>query len=197
MQGALDFYYDIGSPYSYIAAARIEDAAQERGVTVRWRPFLLGGVFRAVGNTMPAAVPARAKYMLDDLRRWADALKIPFNFSSSFPHNTLLAMRALSAAKSTELVALSQSLFRAAWVDNLDVSSPDVVAQALGETGPSLIQATQHPEIKERLKTTTQAAIDAGAFGAPSFVVDGALFWGNDRLEQALAAVQRPSKLGA
>ena len=197
MQGALDFYYDIGSPYSYIAAARIEDAAREKRVTVRWRPFLLGGVFRAVGNTMPAAVPARAKYMLDDLRRWADQLDIPFKFSSSFPHNTLLAMRALSAANSDELVSHSLSLFRAAWVDNLDISRPDVVAQALGEAGPSLIEATQDPKIKERLKTTTQTAIDAGAFGAPSFVVNGALFWGNDRLEHALAAAQLPNKLGA
>ena len=84
MSESIDFYYDIASPYSYIAAARIRDAATGASVTINWKPFLLGGVFRAVGNTMLAALPARARYLSNDLVRWANDCNIPFQFSSSF-----------------------------------------------------------------------------------------------------------------
>lgn len=188
MVSALDFYYDIASPFSYLAAARITPVAEASGVTVRWRPFLLGGVFQAAGNRMPAAVPARGRYMFTDLDRWSKKLGVPFRFSSSFPHNSLLAMRALTAAEEGERVALSLALFRAAWVEDRDVSKPDVVGEALGGRGPALIEASGDPAVKERLRVTTQAAIDAGAFGAPSFVVGDALYFGNDRLEWAVEA---------
>lgn len=188
MVSALDFYYDIASPYSYIAAARISPIAEASGVAVRWRPFLLGGVFQATGNRMPAAVPVRGRYMLVDLTRWAKKYAIPFRFSSSFPHNSLLAMRALTAAEEGERVALSLALFRAAWAEDRDVSKPDVVGEALGGRGPALLDASGDPAVKERLRVTTQAAIDAGAFGAPAFVVGEALYFGNDRLEWAIEA---------
>jgi len=192
MSQPLDFYYDIASPYSYLAAARIDDLAQESGVHVQWKPFLLGGVFRAVGNTMPAAVPARGRYLARDLLRWAEKHAIPFNFSSSFPHNSLVAMRALTAAPPDQIRPLSQALFRAAWVEDLDVSDPTVVGTVLGEHGGTLLEAAQDPAVKEQLKVLTQAAIDAGAFGAPSFVVGGELYWGNDRLAMAVEAARSP-----
>lgn len=183
---ALDFYYDIASPYSYIAAARLEPLAAAAGVTVNWRPFLLGGVFAATGNKMPAAVPARGRYLFADLLRWSKKHGIPFRFSSSFPHNSLVAMRALTAADDSERVAATHALFRAAWVEDRNVSKPEVVAEALGARGAALVEAAGDAAVKERLKATTQAAIDAGAFGAPSFVVGGVLLWGNDRLEWAI-----------
>jgi len=184
----LTFYYDVASPYSYISAARIKDVSQRSNVTVQWTPFLLGGVFRSVGNTMPGALPARAKYMLKDLTRWSKAWDIPFKFSDTFPHNSLLAMRALTAAPKDRVEDLSLSIFRAAWVHNLDMSKPDIVADALGDLAPELLAATQDPAVKDRLKETTQDAVDAGGFGAPSFVVGNELYWGNDRLEMAVLA---------
>ncbi|MEE2755677.1 MAG: 2-hydroxychromene-2-carboxylate isomerase [Myxococcota bacterium] len=188
MSKVLTFYYDVASPYSYISAARINDVARRSSVTVRWTPFLLGGVFRSVGNTMPGALPARAKYMLKDLSRWSKSWNIPFTFSDSFPHNSLLAMRALTAAPMDCIEQLSLSIFQAAWVHNQDISKPDVVKGALGDLADELLTATQDPAVKERLKQTTQEAVDAGAFGAPSFVVGDELYWGNDRLEMAVVA---------
>ncbi len=184
------FYYDIGSPYSYIAAHRIEELAAARGVEVTWRPLLLGGVFRAAGNTMPAAVPARGRYMLTDLQRWASHAHIPFRFSSSFPHNTLLAMRVLTAADADELIPLSLALFRATWADDRDIGDPAVIADVLGDRAEALMGKAREVGTKNRLRATTDAAVAAGAFGAPTFVVGDALYWGNDRLEWALDAAR-------
>lgn len=185
------FYYDIGSPYSYIAANRIERLAAEREVEVTWRPFLLGGVFRAAGNTMPAAVPARGRYMLTDLKRWAAREQLPFRFSSSFPHNTLLPMRVLTAADADELIPLSLALFRAAWADDRDISDPEVIVDVLGARAETLMARAREMGAKNRLRATTDAAVAVGAFGAPTFVVGDALYWGNDRLEWALDAARQ------
>lgn len=184
------FYYDIGSPYSYIAAHRIRGLAAARGVDVTWRPFLLGGVFRAAGNTMPTAVPARGRYMLTDLQRWAAQAEVPFRFSSSFPHNTLLAMRVLTAADADELVPLSMRFFKAAWADDLNVSDGAVIRDLLGDRADELLERAREIGTKNRLRATTDAAVAAGAFGAPTFVVGEALYWGNDRLEWALDAAK-------
>ena len=194
MSGSLDFYYDIASPYSYLAAHRVAKISDAGSVDVRWKPILLGGIFRATENTMPAAVPARGRYMLKDLARWAERIGVPFHFSSTFPHHSLVAMRALTAAPTALLPELSLALFRATWVENKDLSQVDVVTAALGTHGPDLVTATQDPTVKAKLMSVTQEAIDAGAFGAPSFVVDGELFWGNDRLEMALDVAQRKSE---
>ncbi len=184
------FYYDVGSPYSYIAAHRIRELAKSRGVDVTWRPFLLGGVFRAAGNTMPAAVPARGRYMLTDLQRWAAREDVPFKFSSSFPHNTLLAMRVLTAARADELVALSMAFFRATWADDLNIGDPAVIADLLGDDADRLLAKAREVGTKNRLRATTDAAVAAGAFGAPTFVVGECIYWGNDRLEWALDAAR-------
>ena len=185
----LQFFYDVASPYSYLAAARIERVAQTANVTVRWTPFLLGGVFRSVGNTMPAAVPARAAYLFKDLNRWALADETEFRFSSTFPHNSLLCMRVLTAAPADLLIPLSQRLFKAAWVDDKNIGDPEVVREVLGDHA-YLIEATTDPAIKASLIETTSAAVELGAFGAPSFVVGEELFWGNDRLEMAIEAAR-------
>ena len=190
MSNHLEFYFDVSSPYSYLSAVRLHRLSETCEVSIHWKPFLLGGVFRSVGNVMPAALPARGRYLLKDLERWAQKEDIPFTFSSSFPHNSLRAMRALTAAHPTELIALSLAVFRGAWVENQNISDPTVLMALLGERGPSLMQAAEDPRIKEQLKTTTAAAVDHGAFGAPNFVVQDELFWGNDRLLMALEAAQ-------
>ena len=197
MAQKVDFYFDVSSPYSYLAAIRLGRLADSSRVSVIWKPFLLGGVFQSVGNVMPAALPARGRYLLKDLERWAKQDHIPFTFSSSFPHNSLTAMRALTAAEPHELKALSLAIFRGAWVENRNISEPDVLMDLLGERGPVLVTKSQDTAIKDKLKATTQTALDCGAFGAPSFVVDGELFWGNDRLQMALRAAQSDRSEGS
>ncbi|MCA9541438.1 MAG: DsbA family protein, partial [Myxococcales bacterium] len=130
-------------------------------------------------------------YMLHDLTRWAARLGVPFQFSASFPHNSLMAMRALTAAGEDERVALSHAIFRAAWVENRNISDPKVLADVLGDRAEALLAATSDPAVKAELMKTTQEAIDAGSFGAPTFLVNGELHFGNDRLDFALEAALR------
>ena len=185
MTAPLVFFYDVASPYSYLTFARIHDVAPRYQVSVDLCPFLLGGVFRATSNVMPAANPVRAKYLRRDLERCALRDDIPFHFSSSFPHNSLHAMRAITAAPSDIRLEVSRRIFKAAWVEDLNISTPEVCSEALGEYA-FLLEEGQAPEVKERLKEETARAVDAGAFGAPFFLVDEEAYWGNDRLEMAL-----------
>ncbi len=193
----LDFYFDIGSPYSYLAAERIAAGALSPAV-VRWRPFLLGAVFKVTGNHSPASAPAKARWMLEDLGRCATDIGVPFAFPSRFPLNTLVAQRALVAASRSggdATGALAAALFRAYWVDDRDVSDRAevaAIATAAGLDGGALVEATGAQPIKDELRRITEEAVAAGAFGAPSFVVDGALFWGHDPLDQVREAALGP-----
>src|SRR5262245_47658832 len=114
----IDFYFDIASPYSYLAATQLDALAARTGATVRWRPFLLGGVFKATGNHMPASIAAKARWMFDDLKRWAAHYGVPFQMTSHFPLNTLRTQRALAAAALADpesVRPLALALYRAAW----------------------------------------------------------------------------------
>ena len=186
MNSDIQFFYDIASPYAYLAAHRISKLSA--GTTIEWCPVLLGGIFKATGNTMPTAVPARASYIRKDLVRWANRFETPFVFSSSFPHNSLVAMRALTAIHDQARIDLSMALFHAAWVDDRDISQVEVLTEIFGQQASKITAETQNPVVKDALKKMTQQAIDWGAFGAPSFVVNGELFWGNDRLDMVLDA---------
>lgn len=186
MSAPLHFFFDVASPYSYLAFARIHDVASAHGVSISYRPFLLGGVFRATHNQMPSSNPARAQYLLKDLKRCASASQIPFVFSDSFPNNSLLAMRTITAAPIDEQVRIAGKIFKGAWVLNRDIGMPDVLASLLGEDTKYLHQTNQQ-SVKDMLRKTTDDAIAAGAFGAPFFLVNDESFWGNDRLEMAVS----------
>jgi 2-hydroxychromene-2-carboxylate isomerase len=186
MPAPLHFFYDVASPYSYLSYARIEDVAKPLGVSVIYRPFLLGGVFRATSNQMPAVVPARAAYLLKDLSRWSKKYAIPFKFSTSFPHNSLLAMRTLTAAAPESRDAIARRVFHAAWVFDRNIADPETLATVLGEDA-YLLEKASDQSVKDELRQTTEAAVEAGAFGAPFFLVGSADYWGNDRLEMAAA----------
>ena len=193
MTKTVNFFYDVASPYSYLAYARIEDVAKASGVSVNYRPFLLGGVFRATANTMPAAVPARARYLRKDLSRWSKQYAVPFKFSSSFPHNSLLAMRVITAAPEALRDTLAKKIFHAAWVFDQDIADSATLRDILGEHA-ALLDRTSDPSVKNELRQTTEDAIAAGAFGAPFFLVGSSEYWGNDRLEMAVAfAASQPS----
>ena len=185
----LDFYFDIGSPYSYLAATQIEAVAERIGAEVRWRPFLLGGVFKAVGNEMPARVASKARYMLQDLNRWAKHYDVPFQFSSRFPINSLKAQRALVAASRVAGPAsvgpFALALYRAYWVEDRDVADVDEVrraAEAAGLPADEILAAAESQEVKDELRAITDEAVSRGAFGAPTICIGDDTYWGNDRL---------------
>lgn len=189
----LEFFYDFVSPYSYLASTRVEAIAARAGATLRWRPFLLGGVLKATGNRAPFEVPAKGHHMWIDLRRWAARLGVPLVQPAVFPASSILALRAALAAEAAgRLVPFTHAVYRAYWGEGQDLSQPEVVSAAAGRAGldgPALLAAA--PAYKEALQRQTQEAVDRGAFGAPAFFVGEQLFVGNDRLdfvEEALRA---------
>ena len=188
MADNIEFFFDIGSPYSYLAATQMDALAKRTGATVHWRPFLLGGVFKAVGNTPPAALELKRDWMLGDLNMWADHYDVPFQMSSHFPVNSLLPQRALTAANTTTPERLPQfalELYRDYWADDRDVSKASRVqaaAERAGFDGERLVAMAAEQPIKDKLRAVTDEAVDRGAFGAPTFFVGEQMFWGNDRL---------------
>ena len=185
----LDFYFDIGSPAAYLAWTQIPKLVQETGAQLRSLPFLLGGAFKATGNASPVTIPAKGKWLIRDLQHWATEYGLPrIKMPASFPVNTLPFMRAMIAVQmhdASRYQLLGDALYAGMFVDGLDMNDPAVVGQVLAKAGfdPAAIGAmTQEPEIKAKLIANTDAAIAAGVFGAPSFVVDGELYWGQDRM---------------
>jgi len=186
---AVEFFFDVGSPYSYLAGARMPGLARSTGATVHWRPFLLGAVFKATGNEMPARVQAKARWMLEDLLRWGVQLSVPFRFPSRFPLNTLRAQRALTAvarAQPNLLPAAAMALFSAYWVEDRDVSDDAVIDAALRSCdidGARMLADAAMPEVKDLLRQWTDEAVNRGAFGAPTFFLGDAMYWGHDRID--------------
>ena len=186
MTKRVEFFYDVGSPYTYLAATQIDAIGKRHGAEVVWRPFLLGGVFKAVGNEAPARVAAKAKHMLQDLMRWSHHYDVPFQFSSRFPQNGLRAMRACTFAEQKgKTREFGLAIFRAYWVEDLDVTSDETLsacARAAGLDSQELLAACDSPAVKDQLRKNTDEAVQRGAFGAPTIFVGDAMFWGNDRL---------------
>jgi len=195
---SVEFFFDVTSPYSYLASTQLADLARRTGVTIEWRPFLLGGLFASIGNQAPAMLKPRGAYMGRDLQRWAKRYGVPLNWPSRFPMNTVKAQRMLLAVREEKGDAacadLAAALFVAYWVDDRDLADPATlteVADGAGHPGAALLERTQEPAIKEALKGATKEAEERGAFGAPTFFVGGEMYFGNDRLpllEDALEA---------
>jgi 2-hydroxychromene-2-carboxylate isomerase len=189
----LDFFFEFASTYSYPAAMRIEALAAQRGVAISWRPFLLGPIFREQGwNDSPFNLyPAKGRYMWRDLERICGAHGIPLRRPSVFPRNGLLAARvACRFSKAPWLPAFVRRVYAANFAEDLDISTPETVMCCLapsGEDPAALVREAQSPESKVRLRAQTEEAARLGVFGAPSFVVGRELFWGNDRLDDALS----------
>ncbi|MCO4745321.1 MAG: 2-hydroxychromene-2-carboxylate isomerase [Proteobacteria bacterium] len=183
--GTLEFFYDLGSPYSYLAGQRLKGGAP--GVELVWRPFLLGAVLKSAGNAMPASVPAKARYMYIDLYRQAQQHGIPFSFPTKFPLNTLLPQRVLTGLPVRDLPHVSQALFEAYWVNDVDIASPERLASVLSVTA---VARARERDVKDRLRANTDEALARGAFGAPTFFVGSEMFFGNDRLDMAISAAR-------
>ncbi|HKS61383.1 MAG TPA: 2-hydroxychromene-2-carboxylate isomerase [Xanthobacteraceae bacterium] len=188
----IDFFYEFASTYSYLAAMRIAPLAQAAGVTVRWRPFLLGPIFKAQGwDTSPFNLyPAKGRYMVRDCEREAAANGLTFRLPEPFPQNTLLAARvAVAGLEDGWGEEFSRNVYRAQFAESHQVGDPQVIGEivnALGQDGAAALARAGSDDIKGKLRHNTAEAQQYGIFGAPSFIARGELFWGNDRLEQAL-----------
>ncbi len=186
----IDFYFDLTSPYSYVAAEQIEEIAAAGKRSVNYKPTLLGFVFKSTGNTAPMMNPAKGKYSAKDFARTARFHGLKINWPKKFPINATTASRAILQVLNTQpekAGELTRALYKAYFVDGLDITEDDAVAQvasSIGLDGSALIADAQTDAVKEQMKNAVQESIDAGMFGAPYFVVDGEAFWGQDRMEQ-------------
>ena len=199
----LEFWYEFASTYSYLSAMRIEDLARAAGVDIRWRPFLLGPIFAAQGWTSSPfnLYPAKGRYMWRDMERQAAQLNLPFKPPKPFPQNALLAARvALYGADHPWGPTFTKAVYRAEFGEARPIAEPGVVQSLLTHLGldaDAILRGAQADANKTRLKALTEEARSRGVFGAPTFFSeDGEMFWGNDRLEQALAwaAGERPAR---
>ena len=192
LQPVVDFWYELGSSYSYPAAMRIEELAKAADVTMRWRPFLLGAVFKAQGwpDTPFNLLPVKGRYMWRDLERICAGLGLPLRRPTPFPQHTVTAARiALIGHEEGWGVAFSKAIFGAEFGDGRNIGDRAVLAEVVRslEQPDEVFARAEAPETKARLRAETDEAQRIGIFGAPTFITeDGELFWGNDRLEQAL-----------
>ncbi|MDP2345790.1 MAG: DsbA family protein [Deltaproteobacteria bacterium] len=187
----IDFFYDIVSPYSYLAFEVLERYRESWKLDLVMRPAFLAGVFKATGNEAPAVLPSRGAYLAQDLRRAAKYFDLPLGFPEDFPANTLSTMRLLSLVadeRPERLLPLSRAFWQRSWRDSQEVSKPDSMRAvcAAVDVDPALVDRIGEQAVKDRLKAHTDEAVARGAFGFPAMltVIDGdeQLFFGSDRL---------------
>ncbi len=193
MPRTIEFWYEFASPYSYLSAMRIDDLAADCGVTVIWRPFLLGPIFREQGwSTSPFVLyKAKGEYMWRDVQRLAGRYGLPaISRPDPFPQHSLLAARAAIAIDdAAQRRRFSQLVFRQEFCLGKDIANRENILSCLGQAGADgkeILRRAASEEIKGKLRDAVGRAGEIGIFGAPSFLADGELFWGDDRLEQAL-----------
>jgi 2-hydroxychromene-2-carboxylate isomerase len=187
MARTLEFFFDFASPYSYLASEQVEAIVQRTGAELRWRPFLLGAVFKATGNVPPVSTASKASYLAKDLVDWTRYLGLPeFRMPENFPIHSLKANRlALVAAEHGRVAPFSHAAFRAPFAEGKDLGDPKVLealARAAGLDPEKALAQIETPEIKDALRRNTEEAIARGAFGAPTFFVGDQMFFGSDRL---------------
>ena len=194
----IEFWYDFASTYSYLTAARIEPLAEAAGVAVVWRPFLLGPIFAAQGWTTSVfnIYPAKGAHMWRDMERMARRYGLPYRRPTAMPRNSLLPARVATLAEPEGWCpAFSRAVFRANFEEDRDIGAASVVGEILagvGQDPDAVLARAGAPDNKDRLRARVEEAQTCGVFGAPTFFVGGELFWGNDRLEQALEWAASP-----
>ncbi|SDS68534.1 2-hydroxychromene-2-carboxylate isomerase [Pseudomonas sp. Z003-0.4C(8344-21)] len=197
MSKAVEFYFDLGSPATYLAYTQLPKICAETDSELRYIPMLLGGVFKATGNASPAMIPAKGRYMFQDLDRYAKRYAVPLKFNPHFPINTLMLMRAVTGIQlhhPERFQAFIDCLFKALWVEGRSLNEPATVAAVLIEHGfdPQTVMALVNDEtVKAALKDNTETAVKRGVFGAPSMFVGNQLFFGQDRLDFVEAALRQ------
>lgn len=192
---SVEFYFDLGSPYSYLAYYRLLQIAEQQEIQIVYKPILLGGVFKATGNRSPIEIPVKGVYSILDMQRWSEYYHIPMQMNPHFPMNTLTLMRILTGVQLLHLEKFEQVLkllFDAMFGTPQNLNEPTVLAEVLKPSGFSvedIMSIVQSDVVKQKLITETEQAIQRGIFGAPTFFVGDEMYWGQDRLhfvEQAL-----------
>jgi 2-hydroxychromene-2-carboxylate isomerase len=195
MSKTLEFFFDYGSPTTYLAQVQLPGIAERTGAEIVRKPMLLGGVFKATENQTPVANPAKAKYMLADMARMAAHLGVPFQMNPYFVINSLPLMRGAVAAQADgNFEAYDAAMWQAMWVDGENMGEVEVIGKVLAAAGldpAAFAERIQDPAVKATLIANTEEAVKRGAFGAPTCFVGEEIFFGSDRLdyvERALAA---------
>ena len=189
MSKQVEFFFDVGSPTTYLAWTQLPALCTRAGAALAYRPMLLGGVFQATGNASPAAVPAKGRYMNDDMARFARRYGVPLAMNPHFPINTLTLMRGAAGAQlraPERFEAYLRGVFKAMWIEGLNLNDPAVAAKALVAAGfdPTEVMAwANDAEVKAALRATTEEAVARGVFGAPTMFVGSEMYFGQDRLD--------------
>jgi 2-hydroxychromene-2-carboxylate isomerase len=189
MPKTVEFFFDFGSPTSYLAWTQLPKLATDCGAQLVWRPMLLGGVFKATGNASPVTVPAKGRWMFQDMARWARRYGVPLAMNPHFPINTLTLMRGavgLQMRQPTDFERYVDTVFRAIWAAPCNMGDPAVLAPVLQRAGfdaEALLTLAGDAEVKARLVANTEEAVARGVFGAPTMFVGEQMFFGQDRLD--------------
>lgn len=194
MPHTIELFWDFSSPYSYLGSTQADALAARTGATLVWKPMLLGGVFKAIGQAdAPILTWSDPKRMhaLKDMLRWAELYGVPFAFPSRFPTNSLKALRVYLALPEARRAGFRERTYRAYWAEDRDIADEATLRELVGEGADDALAATQRGEIKRALIDATDEAVKRGVFGAPTSIVDGEeLIWGQDKIplvERALA----------
>lgn len=189
MSKTVEFLFDVGSPYSYLAYHQLPKIAAARQAGIMWTPVLLGGIFQATGNRSPVEVPAKGKHLQVDLQRWAKLFGVHFAMNPHFPINTLGLMRAAVAMQmrsEQDFQRYLAAIFAAMFDAPRNLNAADEIAVVLAQAGfdaAEVMALATSQDVKDRLKANTEQAVARGVFGAPTFFVGNQMFWGQDRLD--------------
>jgi len=189
MARQIEFFYDYLSPFSYLADTQLPALSARTGAEIVYRPAFLGSIMKATGNGGPLVIQGKGNYNVLEFQRWAKRYGLPATFSPHFPFNTIRVLRgAIAAQIHGRFREFHSAAFRAIWEQGQDLSKEDALRLILERAGlePAQIDGD---EIKNRLRANTDEAVSRGAFGLPTFFVDGEMFWGNDRLDFVEEAV--------
>ena len=197
MTKTIEYFFDFGSPTSYLAWTQLPKIAAEAGAEIAWRPMLLGGVFKATGNASPVSVPAKGRWMNSDIPRWAKRYGVPFRFNPHFPINTLTLMRiatGLQMRRTADFDRYVDVVHRAMWETPVNLGDTAVLGSTLAAAGfdaDAFAALAADPDVKAKLAATTEEAVARGVFGAPTFFVGEAMHFGQDRLDFVREALAR------
>lgn len=189
MSKTVEFFFDVGSPASYLAWTQLPSICQHAGAELAYKPMLLGGVFQATGNASPAAVPVKGQYVSRDYQRFARRYGITLVNNPHFPVNTLLLMRAVIGVQLREPARLQdflKAVFTGLWIDALNLNDPQLTAKVLVDGGfnpQEIIALTNDADVKAALRANTDEAVSRGVFGAPTMFVGDEMYFGQDRLD--------------
>jgi len=200
MSGSVEFFFDVGSPASYLAWTQLPALCEGEGARLVYRPMLLGGVFQATGNASPAAVPVKGRYVNHDLARCAARMGVPFEMNPHFPIITLQLMRAVTGVQAhapQRFEDFLRAVFEAIWVKRMNLNEPSVAAQALVAAGfdaAEVMALAADAQVKSQLRATTEEAVTRGVFGAPTMFVGEEMYFGQDRLDFVREALKTPTR---